>query len=69
MSVGNKNTPSMHRPRRRNVTACIVGKKGHIHRNPPPPPKKKEEKEKKGGGGGGGVNPRDITENTEEDSE
>ena len=34
VNAGNKNTPSTHHPRRRNVTTLMVGlKNGHIHKN------------------------------------
>ena len=34
MNAGNKNTPSTHHPRRRNVTTLMVGlKNGHIRKN------------------------------------
>ena len=34
VNAGNKNTPSKHHPRRRNVTTAMVGlKKGHIRKN------------------------------------
>ena len=34
VNAGNKNTPSTHHPRRRNVTTLMVGlKNSHIHKN------------------------------------
>ena len=50
VNSGNRNAPSMHHSRRRNVTTdYLYGwiKNGHVRKNPPPPPQKKKKKKKK----------------------
>ena len=48
VNAGNKNTPSTHHPRRRNVTTLMVGlktknkKRSHTQKSHPPPQKKKK---------------------------